>query len=35
MISYARQNSEEQSEAALPPAEDHIAPAPRVSVQAF
>jgi len=35
MISYARQNSEEKLEAALPPAEDHIAPAPRVSVQAF
>jgi len=35
MISYARQNSEEKAEAAPPPAEDHIAPAPRVSVQAF
>jgi pilus assembly protein CpaE len=35
MISYARQNSEEKPEAAPPPAEDHIAPAPRVSVQAF
>src|SRR6201997_1142969 len=35
MISYARQNSEEKPEAASPPAEDHIAPAPRVSVQAF
>ena len=35
MISYARQNSEEKPEVALPPAEDHIAPAPRVSVQAF
>jgi pilus assembly protein CpaE len=34
MISYARQNSEETPVAA-PPAEDHIAPAPRVSVQAF
>jgi pilus assembly protein CpaE len=34
MISYARQTQEEQSEAA-PPAEEHIAPAPRVSVQAF
>ena len=34
MISYARQNSEEKP-AAAPPAEDHIAPAPRVSVQAF
>jgi len=35
MISYARQNSEAKGEAAPPPAEDHIAPAPRVSVQAF
>ena len=35
MISYARQNSEAQPEGAPPPAEDHIAPAPRVSVQAF
>ena len=35
MINYARQTSEETTEAALPPAEDHIAPAPRVSVQAF
>jgi pilus assembly protein CpaE len=35
MISYARQNSEGQSDAAAPPLEDHIAPAPRVSVQAF
>src|SRR5215475_9481470 len=34
MISYARQKSEETQEAA-PPAEDHIAPAPRESVQAF
>jgi pilus assembly protein CpaE len=34
MISYARQNSEEKP-AGAPPAEDHIAPAPRVSVQAF
>jgi pilus assembly protein CpaE len=34
MISYARQNSEEQPDAA-PPMDDHIAPAPRVSVQAF
>src|SRR5438132_8263298 len=34
MISYARQN-EEKPEVALLPAEDHIAPAPRVSVQAF
>ena len=35
MISYARQNPEAQPEGAPPPAEDHIAPAPRVSVQAF
>ena len=35
MISYARQNPEQQPAAATPPAEDHIAPAPRVSVQAF
>lgn len=35
MISYARQNPEEAPEAAPPPAESHIAPAPRVSVQAF
>jgi pilus assembly protein CpaE len=36
MISYARQSSEQQPAAtAPPPAEDHIAPAPRVSVQAF
>jgi pilus assembly protein CpaE len=35
MISYARQNSEERPEVAPPPAEDHIAPSPRVSVQAF
>jgi len=34
MISYARQNPEEASDAATPP-ESHIAPAPRVSVQAF
>src|SRR3954462_12510856 len=34
MISYARQNSEEPA-AATPSADDHIAPAPRVSVQAF
>ena len=34
MISYARQNPEEAPETA-PPAESHIAPAPRVSVQAF
>src|ERR1700742_5086957 len=35
MISYARQNPEETSDVASPTAEDHIAPAPRVSVQAF
>ncbi|MGH6743021.1 MAG: AAA family ATPase, partial [Bradyrhizobium sp.] len=35
MISYARQDTEEKSEIAPSPAEDHIAPAPRVSVQAF
>src|SRR6266566_7373467 len=35
MISYARQNPEERPEVATPSAEDHIAPAPRVSVQAF
>ena len=34
MISYARQQSEEPADVA-PPLEDHIAPAPRVSVQAF
>jgi pilus assembly protein CpaE len=35
MMNYARQASEEKPEVAAPPAEDHIAPAPRVSVQAF
>src|SRR5579883_517318 len=36
MISYARQTPEQQSAAtAPPPVEEHIAPAPRVSVQAF
>jgi pilus assembly protein CpaE len=35
MISYARQNPQEEQAAAPPAAEDHIAPAPRVSVQAF
>src|ERR1700735_2750431 len=35
MINYARQEPEDQPEATAPPAEDHIAPAPRVSVQAF
>jgi pilus assembly protein CpaE len=34
MISYARQTEEEQSQA-VPPVEEHIAPSPRVSVQAF
>src|SRR6476620_12804334 len=35
MISYARQTQEEQPDAAPPPVEEHIAPAPRVSVQAL
>src|SRR5580698_3028777 len=35
MISYARQTPEEQPSAAATPVDDHIAPAPRVSVQAF
>ncbi len=36
MISYARQNPEEQLDDDIPPpSDDHIAPAPRVSVQAF
>ena len=35
MISYARQNPEGQPDGASPAAEDHIAPSPRVSVQAF
>src|SRR3981189_2542494 len=35
MISYARQNSEDQPDGVSPLADDHIAPAPRVSVQAF
>src|SRR5512141_1548245 len=34
MISYARQTQEEQPDAP-PPVEEHIAPAPRVSVQVF
>src|SRR6478672_8317557 len=34
MISYARQNPEQQPDG-TPPPEEHIAPAPRVSVQAF
>ena len=35
MISIARQNFEELPDIAPPPADDYIAPAPRVSVQAF
>src|SRR5882757_10259180 len=35
MITYAQQNSEEQTDVTPPAADDHIAPAPRVSVQAF
>jgi len=35
MISSARQNPEEQPDIALPHADDYIAPAPRVSVQAY
>jgi pilus assembly protein CpaE len=35
MISYARQEPDVKTEVAPPPVEDHIAPAPRVSVQAF
>jgi pilus assembly protein CpaE len=35
MISYARQNLVDSPEGASPQAEDHIAPAPRVSLQAF
>ncbi|WGD51892.1 AAA family ATPase [Bradyrhizobium sp. CB1650] len=35
MISYARQTQEERPETPAPPVEEHIAPAPRVSVQAF
>src|SRR5713101_258300 len=35
MISYARLNSEQQPDDTAPVADDHIAPAPRVSVQAF
>src|SRR6266849_10209676 len=35
MISYARQNPEQQPDVKPPPVDDHIAPAPRVSVQAF
>src|ERR1700742_982902 len=35
MINYARQTPEGQPEGTTPPVDDHIAPAPRVSVQAF
>src|ERR1700710_2864689 len=35
MINYARQNPEQQAADTSPSADDHIAPAPRVSVQAF
>ena len=35
MIGYARHNPKPQGTTAQPPEEDHIAPAPRVSVQAF
>ncbi len=35
MISIVRRNSEEQPDIPPPPADDYIAPAPRVSVQAF
>ena len=35
MISYARKNPDEQPSGTPSPADDHIAPAPRVSVQAF
>src|SRR6195256_492376 len=35
MINYARQNPEEQPDVTPLPVDDHIAPAPRVSVQAF
>jgi pilus assembly protein CpaE len=35
MIHYDRKNAEEKSDFAPPPADDYIAPAPRVSVQAF
>jgi pilus assembly protein CpaE len=35
MISYARQTPDDQPDAATTAAEEHIAPAPRVSVQAF
>ena len=35
MITYSRQNTDQQPEITAPSTEDHIAPAPRVSVQAF
>ena len=35
MITYERQNSEQEPGNPAPSTEDHIAPAPRVSVQAF
>src|SRR5919198_68091 len=35
MITYERQNSEQQPDIPAPSTEDHIAPAPRVSVRAF
>ena len=35
MISYVQKTADEQPSAATPAAEEHIAPAPRVSVQAF
>ena len=35
MNSYARKNAEEQPGVSPSPEDDHIAPAPRVSVQAF
>lgn len=35
MISYAQKTADEEPAAATPAAEEHIAPAPRVSVQAF
>src|SRR6187397_2002913 len=35
MITYERQNSEQPSDITAPSTEDHIAPAPRVSAQAF
>src|SRR6476469_8431918 len=35
MINYARQNSQQEQSEAPTPVEEHIAPSPRVSVQAF